>query len=308
MFRLVDSISLANKLVEGHYTESYFDRLYPFTTENISGYISHFDLKDKSLLTVGSSGDQVLNAGFLGCKDITLSDTNIFTKYYYYLKLAALLVLDREEFFKFFRYKDYPKAFKNNRDSLNINLYNRLKTTLRSLDYESYLFWDELLNTYNPELVRVELFNNDEEKTETIAQMNYYLMDDLMYKKSREKLKNLKPNFVYDNVEYPFNTSKHYDIWLSNIGTWLEEYEDIKRMVSNMNKLLNDNGSMLACYLYRTEEDTEYDSEWFKAYNVPIVMKLLKEYNPDFKTFTGVQGLKFNDEKIKDSIILCRKK
>ena len=39
-----------------------FKLIYKFTTENISGYIKEFDFKNKSLLTVGSSGDQVINA------------------------------------------------------------------------------------------------------------------------------------------------------------------------------------------------------------------------------------------------------
>ena len=41
---------------------SEFSKIYPFTTENIAGYIDYFDFDDKSLLTVGSSGDQILNA------------------------------------------------------------------------------------------------------------------------------------------------------------------------------------------------------------------------------------------------------
>lgn len=43
-----------------------FSKLYPFTTENIAGYIDNFNLKNKSLLTVGSSGDQVINAALKG--------------------------------------------------------------------------------------------------------------------------------------------------------------------------------------------------------------------------------------------------
>ena len=49
-----------------------FNQIYPFATENISGYIDKFDLKDKSLLTVGSSGDQVINAILYGCKKISV--------------------------------------------------------------------------------------------------------------------------------------------------------------------------------------------------------------------------------------------
>ena len=82
MSKFADSIQLASKVIEGYYTGSMFNSIYPFTTENISGYIDEFDLKDKSLLTVGSSGDQVINAYFYGCNDVTLMDVNILTRYY----------------------------------------------------------------------------------------------------------------------------------------------------------------------------------------------------------------------------------
>ena len=55
---------------------SEFSKIYPFTTENISGYINYFDFQNKSLLTVGSSFDQVLNAYMCGVRDITLYDIN----------------------------------------------------------------------------------------------------------------------------------------------------------------------------------------------------------------------------------------
>lgn len=34
-----------------------FTKVYPFTTEKLSGYFPVMDLKDKSVFTVGSSGD-----------------------------------------------------------------------------------------------------------------------------------------------------------------------------------------------------------------------------------------------------------
>lgn len=63
-----------------------FGRIYPFTTENIAGYINLFNLDNKSLLTVGSSGDQVINASLFNCQDQTVIDINPFTRYYFYLK------------------------------------------------------------------------------------------------------------------------------------------------------------------------------------------------------------------------------
>ena len=42
-----------------------FSKMYTFCTENVSGYMKHFDFDGKRLLTVGSSGDQVLNFFFM---------------------------------------------------------------------------------------------------------------------------------------------------------------------------------------------------------------------------------------------------
>ena len=83
-----------------------FEEIYPFTTENIAGYIDYFDLQDKSLLTVGSSGDQIINAALKGTKDVTLLDINPYAKYYYYLKAAGILELDLVKFNEFFLYQD----------------------------------------------------------------------------------------------------------------------------------------------------------------------------------------------------------
>ena len=52
------------------------DYIYPFTTEMISGYFDKLDLKEKTVLTVGSSIDQGLNALLLGAKNVTVFDIN----------------------------------------------------------------------------------------------------------------------------------------------------------------------------------------------------------------------------------------
>ena len=121
-----------------------FGQIYPFTTENIAGYIDCFDLQDKSLLTVGSSGDQIINAALKGTKNITLLDINPYAKYYYYLKASGILELSLTEFNEFFRYNDHPKVFKYNKKVFNKDSYKKLKSTLKSLNKDSYLFWDEL--------------------------------------------------------------------------------------------------------------------------------------------------------------------
>lgn len=91
---MLDIIEKAKKQVSNPNYDETFNKIYPGTTENIKGYIDFFDLKNKSLLTVGSSSDQVLNACFNGCYDITLIDINPFTKEFFHLKKAAIERLD----------------------------------------------------------------------------------------------------------------------------------------------------------------------------------------------------------------------
>ena len=120
----------ANSICEGNYNYcTNFSRIYTFTTENISGYLKYFDLKDKTLLTVGSSGDQILNAYFYGARDITLYDINPYAKYYIYLKVAAILSLDYKEFqYFFFKYglNEYGNKEYNNKKMFLKETFNNL--------------------------------------------------------------------------------------------------------------------------------------------------------------------------------------
>ena len=281
-------------------------RIYPFTTENISGYIDNFSLIDKSLLTVGSSGDQVINAILHGCEDITLLDKNPYSKYYYYLKISSLLCLDIDTFMEFLRFKDYPKVFKNNKNVFKKEIYENIKLKLRLLDYESYLFWDELFQMFEPIDIRNSLFSLDEDRTYVISGCNNYLQNDISYYKAKEKVQKVTPKFIYGDL-FKLDLEKKYDnIWLSNIGTYLPRHF-IKIMTDKMSKLLNRDSQLLISYLYKTTKETKYEEDWSLIYDLEKIFDILKEYEPDLISFNGVEGLKFIDNSIKDSILIYRK-
>jgi len=302
----------AIKRCEGRYfsedgsSRNRFYKMYPFTTENISGYINHFDLKDKSLITVGSSSDQVINAALMDCKDITLLDINIYTKFYFYLKAAALIELNKEEFLNFLRFQDYPKVFKNNKEVFDINIYNKIKSTLRLLDYESYLFWNELFSTFEPLEIRQNLFSHDEGRTEEIVSSNLYLKNDILYNETKNKLKKLRPTFINGNL-FEVQLFRYFDnIWLSNIASYLT-LEEIKIMTDIFYELLNDNGKLLMAYLYETTRDTKYQDSWCKIYDINKFFEIYKDKNIFMETFLGIKGIKFEDENIKDSVLILKK-
>ena len=284
-----------------------FYRIYPFTTENISGYINLFDLKDKSLLTVGSSCDQVINSILMGCRDVTLLDINPYTKFYFYLKMACILELSRDEFIKFLRFRDYPDVFKDNKEVFNIDVYNKIKLTLRLIDYESYLIWDELFQSFKPLDIRENLFSSDEGRDSEVIGSNLYLQSDILYEQTRDKIKKVIPDFINEDL-FKINFNKEFDnIWLSNIGTLLS-IDKIKMITDKFSKFLKQDGSLLISYLYDTTKDTKYQNDWSEIYNLKKVFKALEEYSLSLETFVGEKSLKFGTDNIKDSVLIYRKR
>jgi len=284
-----------------------FSTIYPFTTENISGYLDLFNLKDKSLLTVGSSGDQVINAVLDGCRDITVLDINPYTKFYYYLKVACILELDIELFLKFLRYVDYPRVFKYNDDYVfDKEVFNKIKSTLRLLDYESYLFWDELFQLYDSYDIRNRLFSNDEGRNDVIIGCNKYLQNNELYNEIREKLKKIDIDFIISDI-FKVELDRKYDnIWLSNIGTHISRHFT-KIMVDKMVDYLDMDGKLLISYLYSTTKDTKYEEGWASIYDLDKTFEILDEYKPELISFLGVNGIKFKDSNMKDSVLIYKK-
>ncbi len=224
--------------------KSDFFQLYSFTTENINSYMPFFDLKNKSLLTIGSSSDQAINATLEKCNDITVCDICPLTKYFYNLKVASLLVLNREDFLNFFCSRNRNKSF------LSKTLFNRVKTTLKSIDYESYLIWEYLFNEYNKNDIE-KLFRTDINDLESILYCNRYLKNDNNYNQARGTILNTSINFIIEDIT-KLNIDKSFDnIWLSNIANHLNSQE-IDSAVKKSIEMLNNNGKILLCYFWNT--------------------------------------------------------
>jgi len=65
---------------------------------------------------------------------------------------------------------------------------------------------------------------------------------------------------------------------------------------------------MLIAYLYDTKRDTKYKKNWKEIYDLDKTLKIFSNYNIDFESFVGTKGLDFENENIKDSIIVYRKR
>ena len=207
----------------------------------------------------------------------------------------------------FLRYKDYPNIFEDNKNVFNIELWNKVKIVLRLIDYETYLFWDELFQTINPEKIRKRLFSLDEYNSKLILNCNPYLKSKGLYEEIRNKVKNIHPTFINSNI-FSVNLKRKYDnIWLSNIGTSITKEEMIVKMTDNLVKFLNKEGLLLISYLYETDKNTKYEESWNIIYNLDKTFELLKDYQPYLETFIGVEDFKFNCNTMNDSILVYRK-
>lgn len=287
----------------GKYKKERFMSIYPFTTENINGYLDLFDLKDKKLLTVGSSSDQVFNAVLKDCYDITLFDICAFTEEYFYLKYAAIKLMTRDEFLNFFCYKN--KLFTNNKKSFRESIFYELLDYLNNIKPEVSFFWEELLKRYRGIQIRKNLFNKDEYEVNMLKIMNRYLEDDNAYKLLRDKLDNIDIKFIYDNILNISDEIKYDNIFLSNIACYYK-IDDIIYLFNRVLNSLNDDGKMLLSYLYDTDINSEYISGEDEIYNLPLVFNNLPK-DIKFYTFIGNSGLRMHDKRMKDSVITYRK-
>lgn len=223
----------------------FFD-IYSFTNENISGYLPYFELKNKSLLTVGSSCDQVLNASLKGCDDITICDICPLTKYYFYLKLSSLLTYNKEDYLKFLCQTYY--GVEHNPYFLNYEYYGKIKDTLKSLDYDSFYLWDYLFNNYK-EFELSKIFRKDNNIKSDIINCNNYLKNDKNFKKIKSSIMNTNISFINGNVINEEYDRSFDNIWLSNVAHYLNRKE-IRDMFFDSERVLNKNGKMLVCYFW----------------------------------------------------------
>ena len=206
--------------------------------------MSNLDLKDKSILTVGSSADQVINSFLYGSKDITLFDINPFTKYYFELKKAGILLLEFNSFYEF---------FSNNINSFNIKTYSLLRNNLSK---ETKLFWDSLFNSYDSYFFRDKLFSKDERALKTLVKYNPY-MDEINYNILKTTIDSLNPIFINSSLnEIKSKVVRKYDyVFLSNISSYLKLYtkENISKFINtikDLTNILNKSGSIYLAYIY----------------------------------------------------------
>lgn len=305
---MTSDLLMAIRKIEGiDINNSNYASIYLFATENISGFTSKLPFSNKKILTVCSSGDQTFNLIFNDALEIDLFDINIFSKYYFELKKAAINSLEREEFFDFF----FNKPFKNN--VFNFEIYLKIRDYI--LDDKIRYFWDYLFCHYKGiDLYYSNLFHKINCSKNTIIEYNDYLANKENYNKLKFLLKDKKFNFYnFDLFKNEIPNKNKYDfVYLSNIfdylniGNEVKYTSKIKEIIDNIrNNNLTHNGIITVSYLYLYLDDTWYIEEGLKS-------ELFRNiyFNDDYEyiQFSGFGIHKDNQIRNKDALMLYKKK
>lgn len=244
-----------------------FDRIYPFSNENLADCLDFFDIKDKNCLSIMGSCDQALELYSRGAKTVTTFDCNPLTEYYGYLKIAAILSeFSNSKFLDFFSCKsEYPYLTKE--DSFSRKQFLELKDSLKSLSDFSFQFWGELLNEFDPLSVRVggRLFNYQIME----SMLPYFIpyLKDKNYEQLISKFKEKKTedllDFIPSNIlDLNSKLKQKYDfIYLSNImqytSTMYPDYSSqqdklkaYRQTIEQLSSYLQPNGKIVIGYLY----------------------------------------------------------
>jgi len=296
---------LIDELFDSSINHSLYMKLYPFSTENIKGYLDYFDLKDKSILTIGSSGDQVINSFYNGSRDITLLDINPFSKYYLYLKVAAIMTFSYQEFIYFF----FPKIHdKDNSLRFNRILLKKLLRALKKINYDSYTFFEYIFNKYPNSKIIECLFNDDQDNDKVIKRINNYLDNSKNYNYLKKIINDLYISFINIDI-FKYRDDKKYDnIFLSNIGDLVNLYYFRDLLVRLRDNNLNDFGSILVAYLWNMNYDSdEVDYEWKHIYMMPATRYLLKNFITEYHQIKGVYDILNNNNYNSDLVMIYKK-
>ena len=187
-----------------------FNGIYPFTSENIAGYMKYLNLTGKKVITVTGSTDHILNAILQGATEITTFDINPLTKPYMDLKISAVKNLSYEDFIKLFLFES------------NMNLDYSIISSLDMSD-ESKMFWLEQLSKFDNngiELRNSSLFNTKYFNPYSKLWQNLYL-EKSKYNLLKQQLKDANITFINASLK-DLRIEDNFDyMFLSNISDYL---------------------------------------------------------------------------------------
>ena len=280
----MDSVELAKKHIEEFGDLGYLFgdccKLYSMTTENISGFLKKYDLKDKKVLTVAGSGDQRLNSYLMGAKEVTCFDVNSLCKLQLDLKDKAITHLEYDEFLRLFGITD---------DDLDIILDPEMFHKIEDyLEKDSWSFFHYLLFEANARL-QTNIYYPFDCSLSKQRKNNAYLTPDAYYTLKRT-LPGKSKRFIntgIDQLAGSISDEKFDVILLSNISDYTQlicpsnPLENYRRIIDQLALLLNEPGIMQVGYIYSRYSVLDHFSD-FRINSCRTKYFPIGEYQIDF--------------------------
>lgn len=268
-----------------------FNSIYPFTSENIAGYMKDLDLTDKKVITVTGSTDHILNAVLQGATEITTFDINPLTKPYMDLKISALKNLSYEDFIKLLLFES------------NMILDYRIISSLDISD-ESKIFWLEQLSKFNNngnELRNSSLFNLKYFNPYSKLWQNLYLEKN-RYNLLKQQLKDAKITFINASLK-DLKIDENFDfMFLSNISDYLNlmyNSDALRKYRDLLNEFQERVNTIYFAYLYdigNSNPRTEIDD-----------LRKVKEIFFNFQQVEFKSALEGSSQDKKDGVLILKR-
>ncbi|MBQ8430348.1 MAG: hypothetical protein IJX26_00165 [Clostridia bacterium] len=240
-------------LTSNNFRNSVINKCYITSNEFLAKYLSKINFKNKRVATVGSSGDQVLNALYYGSKDVTLIDGNVYSQAFIEYKMTLI---------KIYSFNTATKLLATDK-IFDFRIFKKVEPFLSPVVKD---FWSVLIQneTQNKKVHDEE--NDDKSLFYTLTQdffnkYSEFFENEKAYNKLKDIL--LKEDFIVNYIisdisEFAENLNGKYDIiLLSNIYKYVQRpeskkrafFETIKKLYNNH---LNNNGTIQVTYNYNT--------------------------------------------------------
>lgn len=293
-------IEIVHNILDDEYDQPF--KIYPFTTENIKGYIGKLDFNDKKVLTVCGSGDHILNIINNNGKEIDSFDINILAYQYYLLKEAAIKTISYQEYLDYFCTLSLVDKKNFDVKTFDYKIYKKIR---KNLNLKSKMFWDEIykINAYD------YIFSSDVYTRKINIKTNLYLEKD-NYNEMKNRIWNSQVSFKNSNLAN-IRLNKKYDyIFLSNIAQYMiknseQSYRQFLIIISNLLNKLNENGRIYLNYFY----DYDYNQMCYNE-NMPIILneQVSEKYLNDaiIEKFDSMNKFQYNID-TKDAVKILTK-
>jgi len=268
-----------------------FNSIYPFTSENIAGYMKDLDLTGKKVITVTGSTDHILNSILQGATEITTFDINPLTKPYMDLKISALKNLSYEDFIKLLLFES------------NMNLDYSIISSL-DMSSESKIFWLEELSKFNNNGIKLRnssLFNTKYFNPYSKLWQNLYL-EKSKYNLLKQQLKDANITFINASLK-DLRIEDNFDyMFLSNISDYLslmynsDELRKYRDLLIEFQKRVN---TIYFAYLYdigNPNPRTEIDD-----------LRKVKEIFSNFQQVEFKSALEGSSQNKKDGVLILKR-